>query len=107
MEQHTDGNFPSLTDKHVLLLYAYKRERNKSQAQQAIYHYTGRELNFGRHILPITQELIDLDYIKRTNPNASSKRGHNHIITPKGEKAVSQYLETLESISKAQPKFGF
>lgn len=98
---------PTLTEKHILLLQAYKQERNKSQAQQAIYHYMGRELSFGRHILPLTQELIDLDYIERTNPNASSKRGHNHIITTEGEEAVRRYLQMLESISKPQAKYGF
>ncbi|MGK7930471.1 MAG: hypothetical protein AB4041_03410 [Microcystaceae cyanobacterium] len=72
----TDLHTPRLTEKHVLLLQAYKQERNKSQAQQAIYYCTGRELSFGRHVLPLTQQLIDLGYIKRTNPNASSKKGH-------------------------------
>lgn len=101
------SDFQSLTDKHIFLLYAYKQERNKSQAQKAISYYMGRELNFGRHILPLTQELIDLGYIERTNPDASSKTGHNHMITPKGEDAVKQYLRTLESISKPQAEFGF
>lgn len=113
MNHFIDGIFPPLTEKHILLLCAYKQERNKSQAQEAIDYCTGRVLSFGRDILPFTQQLIDWGCIERTNPNASFKKGHKHIITPKGEEALKQYLERyskmLESISKWKPqsRFGF
>lgn len=96
-------SFYYLSEKHFWLLLAYKQELNKSQAKNAIYDCLGKDLNFGRHILPLTQELIDLGYIKRTNPDASSKAGHKHIITPEGETAVFEYLENLKSISKWEP----
>ena len=95
------------TEKHFMLLLAYRVERNKSQAQKAIYYCTNKQLSFGRHIVPFTQELIDLGYIKRTNPNSSHKQGHNHIITLEGEKAINEYSMQIDSISRPQPEFGF
>ena len=60
----------TLTHKHMLLMLAYKSERNKSQAQKAIDYHVGEVLNMGRHVLPYTQNLIDWGLIERTNPEA-------------------------------------
>lgn len=97
----------NITEKHVLLLQAYKHERNKRQAQEAIAHYSGRELNFGRHVYPLTQDLIDWGFVKRTNPGSSNAKGHKHIITSTGKEALSNYFKMLDSISQPQPNFGF
>jgi hypothetical protein len=89
------------------LLLAYKAERNKSQAHKAIAYGLGKELHMGRDILPLTQELIDLGLVKRTNPNAPAVSGHKHVTTTDGCQAIENYFNSLESISHPNPRFGF
>lgn len=93
--------------KHVLLLIAYKSERNKAQVQRAIEYKMNEPINMGRHILPYTQELIDWGLIERTNPQASSSSGHNSLITALGLSALDGYFSKLHSIADRDPKFGF
>jgi len=96
-----------LNPNHIHLLLAYMRERSKSQAQKAIGYRLGKEPHMGRHILPLTQELIDYGFIERTNPDSPSVKGHKHVITSRGREVVKEYFDLLKSISEAEPKFGF
>ena len=97
----------TLTDKHILLLLAYAPERSKVQAQRIIDYRLGKELHMGRHILPLTQELIDLGLIERTNPGSPSVKGHKHVTTSRGHEVVNEYFDLLKSISEAEPQFGY
>ena len=97
----------NLKYKHVLLLLAYKSERNKSQAHKAIAYGLGTELHMGRDILPLTQELIDLGLVRRTNPTAPAVSGHKHVTTADGCQEIENYFNSLESISEPNPRFGF
>lgn len=96
-----------LTHKHVLLLTAYKSERNKTQAQKAIDYNLGIDMNMGRHVLPKTQELIDWGLIQRTNPQAPASKGHRNIITEQGLYELDCYFEKLNSIASPNPQYGF
>lgn len=96
-----------ITYKHVLLLIAYKSERNKTQAQKAIDYNMGETLNMGRHVLPYTQELLDWGLIDRTNPEAASSSGHKSVITAHGLDELDSYFCKLNSIADPDPKFGF
>lgn len=96
-----------LNQKHILLLLAYKIERSKSQAHKAIAYQFGKELHMGRDVLPLTQELIELGLVERTNPNAPAVRGHKHVTTADGCKEIEAFFNSLESISRPNPKFGF
>jgi hypothetical protein len=93
--------------KHVLLLLAYKSERNKTQAQKAIDYNMGETLNMGRHVLPYTQELIEWGLIERTNPEDPSSLGHKSVITAYGLDELNGYFCKLNSISNRDPNFGF
>lgn len=93
--------------KHVLLLLAYRSERNKTQAQRAIDYNMGETLNMGRHVLPYTQELIDWGLIERTNPDDPSSLGHKSVITTLGQDELESYFAKLNSIANPNPNFGF
>lgn len=97
----------TLNQKQILLLLAYKLERSKSQAHKAIAYQFGKELHMGRDILPLTQELIELGLVVRTNPNAPAVKGHKHLTTTEGCKEIENYVNSLESISEPNPRFGF
>lgn len=97
----------TLKEKHIYLLLAYKMERSKSQAHKAIAYQFGRELHMGRDILPLTQELIELGLVIRTNPNAPAVKGHKHLTTTEGCQEIENYINSLQSIAQPNPRFGF
>ena len=101
------SNSLKVTERHILILISYRAERNKSQVRDAIFYHTGKDINFARHILPMTQELIDYELIVRTNPNSPNVKGHKHLITQKGEKVINKYFEMLNDISKPIENLGY
>lgn len=104
MEQ---AKFADLTYKPTLVLSSYKVERNKSQAQRAISYEFNENLSMGRHILPYTQQLIDMGFIARTNPDEPRVRGHKHLITDQGQLALDRYLERFNKIATPNPAYGY
>lgn len=56
----------------------------------------------GRHVLPMTQELLDWGLVRRTNPDEPNSKGHKILITNQGRAAISKYFEKLDSISALQ-----
>ncbi|MEL7523439.1 MAG: hypothetical protein AAGJ80_17780, partial [Cyanobacteria bacterium J06553_1] len=96
-----------LTYRHYYLLQAYSCERSKTQVQKAVEYSIDERLNMGRHILPITQELIDWGLIARTNPDAPSSLGHKSLITQLGKQVLNCYMKKFEQISLPNEKYGF
>lgn len=94
-----------ITEKHILLLLAYMQERSKSQAQRAIADRTQKQLHLGRHVLPLTQDLLEWKLIKRTNEGSPSVKGHKHKTEPEGCREVDKYFEKLKSI--AEIRYGY
>lgn len=88
--------------RHILLLLAYRSERNKSQAKLAIEYTMEENINPGRHVLPMTQQLIDWELVRRTNPDEPDSKGHRILITDQGEQALANYFAKLNSISAPQ-----
>lgn len=95
----------SLKFNQLLMLQAFKVERNKTQAQRAIEQNTGIRVNMGRYILPICQQMLDNGLIERTN--SKEVRGHTYLITSKGEKILEGYYAQLVAISEKNPDLGF
>lgn len=80
-----------LEEKQILLLYAYSRPCNQTQANKLITKRTEIVLNEGRQLLPWTERFRKFGLIERVNHDTHSSQGKIHQTTEKGLEAIKEW----------------